>query len=67
MARSFKKNPVVSNTKAESDKPFKVYEHKRERRAVRGILSTGFYDNIPDSKTFGNVLFSPKDGKHYIG
>ena len=32
MSRSYKKTPYISHTKAESDKPYKEQEHRRERR-----------------------------------
>lgn len=66
MSRSRKKTPIVGHTKAESDKPFKVKEHRRERRVVKqDLTSAGDYDNmvLPDKEQYGNDWNSPKDGK----
>jgi hypothetical protein len=54
---------------AESDKPYKVQEHKRERARVRTALNSAddFEELIlPDSKEFGNEYNAPKDGRHYV-
>lgn len=69
MSRSRKNTPIVGHTKAESDKPFKVKEHRRERRVVKqDLTSTDDYDNLalPDKKQYGNDWESPKDGKRWI-
>lgn len=69
MSRSRKKTPIISHTKAESDKPFKVQEHKRERRVVKHHLTkSDDYDNmvLPDEELFGNEWNAPKDGKCWI-
>lgn len=63
MSRSRKKTPFVGMTTAESDKPFKVREHRRERSAVRDALATG--GDLPHPKAFGNPRSSEKDGKQY--
>lgn len=63
MSRSRKKIPIVGITTAESDKPFKVREHRRERAAVRDALATG--GDVPHPKAFGNPWSSEKDGKRY--
>ena len=63
-----KKTSIISHTKADSDKPFKVQEHKRERRTVKHHLTkTGDYDSmvLSDKERFGNECNAPKDGKHY--
>jgi len=68
VSRSRKKTPIISHTKADSDKPFKVQEHKRERRTVKHHLTkTGDYDSmvLSDKERFGNEWNAPKDGKHY--
>lgn len=63
MSRSRKKIPIVGMTTAETDKPFKEREHRRERRRVRVSLRSG--DAIPHPKQFGNPWASEKDGKQY--
>ena len=68
MSRSRKKTPRTGHTMAESDKPFKVQEHKRERRTVKHHLTkSDDYDSmvLPDKERFGNAWNAPKDGKHY--
>ena len=69
MSRSRKKTPISGHTKAPSDKPFKIQEHKRERRVVKHRLTSAVdYDNmvLPDKENFGNAWNSPKDGKHWL-
>ncbi len=51
-------------TTAETDKPFKVAEHKRERRAVRAAVRAG--DDLPAPKAFGNPWAADKDGKQWV-
>ena len=63
MSRSRKKTPIVPVTTAESDKPFKVREHRRERRAVAAALALG--DDPPAPKAFGDPWVGDKDGKLY--
>lgn len=66
MSRSRKKTPIISHTTADSDKPFKVQEHKRERRTVKHHLTKDQdYDSmvLPDKERFGNEWNAPKDGK----
>lgn len=68
MSRSRKKTPIISHTKADSDKPFKVQEHKRERRVVKHILTSAVdHDSmvLPDQERFGNEWNAPKDGKSW--
>jgi hypothetical protein len=66
MSRSRKKRPGGGIAIADSDKPFKLQEHKRERRAVRVILNSRDEDNEPPHpKGFGNPWDSCKDGKQY--
>lgn len=64
MSRSRRKTPIVSVTTAESDKPFKVAEHRRERRAVNVALAHG--SEPPHALMFGDPWKSEKDGKHYV-
>lgn len=63
MSRSRKKHPGGGIAVAMSDKPFKVAEHRCERRAVRVALQKG--DEPPHPKIFGNPWCSIKDGKVY--
>lgn len=67
MARSRKKTPIHSYA-AESDKPYKKFEHGRERSKVKQILrTTEDYDDLalPHKEEFGEPWNSPKDGKGY--
>jgi len=69
MSRSYKRNAITGYTMAESDKPYKIQEHKRERAKVRTALNScdDFEDLLlPDSKEFGNEYNAPKDGKQYF-
>lgn len=62
MSRSRKKTPIFGHC-SESDKPFKILEHRRERRRVKAQLSC---EREPDHpKMFGNPWASCKDGKVY--
>lgn len=68
MSRSRKKTPKHGHTLAPSDKPYKKFEHGRERSKIKQILnSTADFDglSLPHKKEFGNDWSSPKDGKHY--
>ncbi|MEI5680488.1 MULTISPECIES: hypothetical protein [unclassified Mesorhizobium] len=64
MARSKKKTPICGMTTADSDKPFKAAEHRRERRSVRRALDGGA--DVPSPLQFGNPWASEKDGKHWF-
>jgi hypothetical protein len=68
MSGSTRKTPVMGITTARSDKPFKVDEHRRERRSVRTLLRSGFDgdDRRFWSKLFGDPWRAPKDGKQWI-
>lgn len=64
MTRSRRRTPrrgVASN----SDKPFKLVEHRRERRAVRIALWIG-EEPLPHPKKYGNPWSAPKDGKRWF-
>lgn len=67
MSRSRRKVPIISITTAESDKPFKVDEHRRERRTSRTILRTtqDSDDHRLHAKVFGDPWRGCKDGKYY--
>lgn len=64
MSRSQKRTPVGGVMGAETDKPFKSREHRRERRIVRFALKSDV--DVPAPKEFGNPLSSDKDGKIYL-
>lgn len=64
MSRSRKKTPVCGFTGAESDKPFKEAEHRRERRKAKVALASG--REVPHPKEFGDEWNSAKDGKEYV-
>lgn len=51
-------------TSAPSDKPFKVTEHRRERRAAKRAVVP--LDDVPHRKMFGNPWASEKDGKQWF-
>ena len=65
MTRSRKKLPITGTTTAASDKPYKVAEHRRERRTARQIVSGAQDDTDPrlHSENYGDPWRSPKDGK----
>lgn len=67
MSRSHRKIPIASMTSAESDKPFKVDEHRRERRTSRVILrvTQDSDDRRLHTKVFGDPWRGCKDGKRY--
>ncbi len=65
MSRSRKKTPVIPITTADSDKPFKEAEHRRERRAVRSAVKAG--EDIPHPRQFGDPWDGQKDGKRWAG
>lgn len=52
MSRSRKKTPIVGITTAPSDKPYKVAEHRRERRSAKVSIGSGLEPEHP--KAFGN-------------
>lgn len=64
MSRSYRKIPITGMTTAETDKPFKVTEHRRERRFTRvDVESLGEGSN---PKWFGRPCSAPKDGKQFF-
>lgn len=72
MGKTFKTTPIEANTKAESDKPAKVYANKALRRAVRIKLHNLPIEEdtdviLPIAKEVSNVNDFPKDGKKYVG
>ncbi len=63
MTRSRKQAPVVAMTTAESNKAYKVLEHRRARRAEKVAVSQD--REPPDTKAFGSSWKAPKDGKQW--
>lgn len=63
MSRSRRKSPF-RGLGSDSDRPFKVVEHRRERRAVK--ISLGQGDEPPHPKTYGDPWSSCKDGKCWL-
>jgi len=63
MTRSRKKRPGGGIAIADSDKPYKRMEHRRERRAAVAAIRSG--DDPPHPKSFGDPYHSSKDGKTY--
>ena len=65
MARSKRKSPVLGNAKAESEKKWKSFQHRKLRRKVNVLLSRSI-DNVDlDVKDVSNIWAAPKDGKSY--
>lgn len=63
MSRSLRKVPIFGHAVADSDKPYKVAEHRRERHAARIAVRHG--RDAPAPLAFGNPWKSNKDGKGY--
>ncbi|GLT02739.1 hypothetical protein GCM10007897_41610 [Sphingobium jiangsuense] len=63
MSNSRRKNPIIGITTAESDKPFKQAEHRRERAAVKIAIQQG--KEPPHPREFGDPWHGEKDGKLY--
>jgi hypothetical protein len=63
MTRSRKKTPAGGMSTAETDKPYKLIEHRRERRQVNAALR---HADEPPAKVYGNPWSAPKDGKRYF-
>lgn len=66
MSRSRRKVPIFGLT-ADSDKDYKVSQHRAERRHVRSLLATrqDGDDRRLYAKRYGNWQYSNKDGKVY--
>jgi hypothetical protein len=67
MSRSRRKTPIIGITSADSDKPFKVSEHRAERRSYRARLAVTLDqdDRRLHATDYGNPNLSDKDGKQY--
>lgn len=67
MSRSQRKTPILAMSKAESDKAYKVAEHRRERHHTRQRLHVSADDTDRRlHRPFGNPACAPKDGKQYF-
>jgi hypothetical protein len=68
MSRSRRKTPIIGMTTAISDKPFKVDEHRRERRSARAVLASGLDadDRRMHAQKYGDPWKAPKDGKQIV-
>lgn len=68
MSNSYRKSPFMGWTCAQSDKPYKVDQHRSERRTVRTLLRKALDgdDRRLFSKVWGNPWNAPKDGKQFI-
>ena len=65
MSPSRRRTPIGPNTCAETDKPYKVAEHRRERSALRIALLNDYA--TPDPRAFGDPRGADKDGKYWFG
>jgi hypothetical protein len=68
MSRSRRKTPIVGMTTAESDKSYKVGEHRAERRTYRARLMAVLDpdDRRFHARVYGDANHSNKDGKQYF-
>lgn len=66
MGKSIKKNPSGGNGSSKTQKKFKVYEHKAERKLVKQLLRKDLYEILPHPKEYGNEWASPRDGKQWF-
>ena len=66
MARSRKKVPITGISSAASEKAEKQANHRRERRRIRQVLSSGPHaDVLPHTRELSNPWSMAKDGKVY--
>lgn len=67
MSRSHRNSPYMGLTTASSDKPYKVDEHRAERRVKRQRLRISEDGDHPLlHKVYGDPWGAPKDGKQEI-
>ena len=66
MGKSFRKTPIGPATFNGSNKPFKLREHRRERKRAKQLIGQGEYEALPHPKRYGNEWNSPRDGKLYF-
>lgn len=65
MSRSRRKTPIMAIA-GDTDKPFKVQEHQKQRSKVKALLKQDPEADLPDEKEFGDPWDSMKDGKQWI-
>ena len=65
MSRSYRKNKIVGNTIAVSEKQDKVFANKKLRRLVKARISKNC-ENLPKLVEVSKVWFFRKKGKHYL-
>ena len=66
MSRSYMHTPIKAICGYTSNKKFKQHEHRAERKTVHQMLDSG-YEELPNTKMYGNEWDSPRDGKVYQG
>lgn len=67
MSRSRRKTPIAGITTARSNKPFKIDEHRAERRNARATVHhTQDQDDPNLYRVYGDPWLSPKDGKRWF-
>ena len=68
MSRSRRRTSIIGITTAESEKCYKVAEHRAERHATRTILrlSLDGDDRRLHRTVYGDPWKGDKDGKHYV-
>ena len=64
MSRSFRKNKIIGNTIAVSEKQDKVFANKKLRRLAKTRISKS-YENLPKLIEVSKSWFFRKKGKHY--
>jgi len=65
MSRSRRKTPIMAIA-GDTDKPFKVQEHQKQRSRVKALLKQDPEADLPDEKEFGDPWDSMKDGKQWL-
>lgn len=74
MSRSYKKTPIIGNTKSESEKSDKKAWHRKFRHKAKNIIQSLHNDDgiigdvvMPIENEVGNTWAMSKDGKQYLG
>lgn len=65
VSRSRRKTPIIGFA-GDTDKPFKVQEHQKQRSKVKVLLKSDPEADLPDEKEFGDPWDSMKDGKQWL-
>ena len=65
MSRSYQKTPITGNTKAKSEKQFKSFCNRAERRINKVLLEVYSDEAYEKFKKFKSE-YGPKDGKQYF-